>query len=165
MYRGPFGRRDYFGETDFMVNKKVRALAESSFNAIVCVGESLAVRDAGDAVRFVCDQVRALRLPVLTLTKLSIARLLTSPFWAIGTGRTATPEQAEIASAIRATVADLVGEQAAQKMRVLYGGSMKAQAPTVSWHARISMAALLAGPRLKLKISAKLVEIASGYAE
>ena len=52
-------RRDYFGETDSKVNKKVRALAESSFNAIVCVGESLAVRDAGDAVRFVCDQVRA----------------------------------------------------------------------------------------------------------
>lgn len=72
-------RRDYFGETDSMVNKKVRALAESSFNAIVCVGESLAVRDAGDAVRFVCDRY-APRLLALTLTKLSIARLLTNPY-------------------------------------------------------------------------------------
>ena len=118
-------RREYFGETDSMVNKKVRALAESSFNAIVCVGESLAVRDAGDAVRFVCDQVRA-ALAGLDAHEAEYCTIAYEPIWAIGTGRTATPEQAEeIAVAIRATVADLVGEQAAANMRVLYGGSMK----------------------------------------
>ncbi len=117
-------RREYFGETDSMVNKKVRALAEAGLNAIVCVGESLAVRDAGEASRFVCDQVRA-ALAGLDAAEAAFATIAYEPIWAIGTGRTATPEQAQaVCAAIRATLADMFGAAVADEMRVLYGGSM-----------------------------------------
>ena len=158
-------RREYFGETDSMVNKKVRALAESSFNAIVCVGESLAVRDADDAIRFVCDQVRA-ALAGLDAREAEYCTIAYEPIWAIGTGRTATPEQAEeIAAAIRATVADLVGEQAAANMRVLYGGSMKPENADGFMACPNIDGGLIGGASLKVEDFCELVEIASGYAE
>lgn len=158
-------RRDYFGETDSMVNKKVRALAESSFNAIVCVGESLAVRDAGDAVRFVCDQVRA-ALAGLDAHEAEYCTIAYEPIWAIGTGRTATPEQAEeIAAAIRATVADLVGEQSAANMRVLYGGSMKPENADGFMACPNIDGGLIGGASLKVEDFCELVEIASAYAD
>lgn len=118
-------RREMFGETDSNVNKKARALADAQLKAIVCVGESLAVRDAGDAEQFVCDQVRA-ALAGLDADEAAWCTIAYEPIWAIGTGRTATPEQAQaMAAAIRATVAELVGQEAADAMRILYGGSMK----------------------------------------
>ncbi len=118
-------RREMFGETDMDVNRKVRALAEARLNAIVCVGESLAMRDSGKAVGFVCDQVRA-ALAGLDADQATFVTIAYEPIWAIGTGRTATPEQAqEIAAAIRATVGEMLGHKAAQAMRILYGGSMK----------------------------------------
>ena len=120
-------RREMFGETDADVNRKVRSLADARMHAIVCVGESLALRDAGDetAVGFVCDQVRA-ALAGLDAEEAACCTIAYEPVWAIGTGRTATPEQAQaMAASIRATVADLVGEPTAEAMRILYGGSMK----------------------------------------
>lgn len=118
-------RREMFGETDTEVNRKVRALVDARMNAIVCVGESLSMRDAGGAAGFVCDQVRA-ALAGLDADELSFVCVAYEPIWAIGTGRTATPEQAQkIAAAIRATVAELAGDGAADAMRILYGGSMK----------------------------------------
>lgn len=118
-------RRDMFGETDMQVNRKVRALVEARMRPIVCVGESLAVREAGDAESFVCDQVRA-ALAGLEPDEASALCIAYEPVWAIGTGRTATPEQAEsMACAIRETVRALTGDAVADGMRILYGGSMK----------------------------------------
>lgn len=117
-------RRTLFGETNEDVNRKVKALTEGGLYAIVCVGESLAVRDEGTTEEFVCAQVRAAFAGVDALQARTCV-VAYEPIWAIGTGRTATPEQAEVVcAAIRATLADLYGAEVADEMRVLYGGSM-----------------------------------------
>ena len=158
-------RREYFGETDSMVNKKTRALAEAKLNAIVCVGESLAVRNSGDAVRFVCDQVRA-ALAGLDATEAAFCTIAYEPIWAIGTGRTATPEQAqEIAAAIRHAVAELIGDAAAQAMRILYGGSMKPENADGFLACADIDGGLIGGAALKVEDFTKLVEIAAGYSK
>ena len=118
-------RRQMFGETDADVNKKVKALVAARLGAVVCVGESLALRDAGTALEFVTAQVRA-AFAGLDNHEAERCVVAYEPIWAIGTGRTATPEQAEeMCAAIRAELASLFGEETAQKMRILYGGSMK----------------------------------------
>lgn len=117
-------RRELFGETDAMVNKKVKALVAGGLGAIVCVGESLAVREGGSTIEFVCAQVRA-ALAGLDADEIASCVVAYEPIWAIGTGRTATPEQAdEVCAAIRGTVAELAGNEVADGIRVLYGGSM-----------------------------------------
>ena len=117
-------RRELFGETNEDVNRKAKALVAGGIAPIVCVGESLAVRDAGTTDEYVCAQVRA-ALAGLDAADMAGAVIAYEPIWAIGTGRTATPEQAEaVCAAIRATLAELFGGEAAEEMRVLYGGSM-----------------------------------------
>ncbi len=117
-------RRTLFGETNEDVNRKVKALVAGGIAPIVCVGESLAVRDEGTTDEYVCAQVRA-ALAGLDEADMEGLVVAYEPIWAIGTGRTATPEQAQaVCSAIRATVADLFDAQVADDMRVLYGGSM-----------------------------------------
>ncbi len=117
-------RRNLFGETNEGVNRKVKALIEGKIKPIVCVGESLAVRDAGTYLDFVCAQVRAAYAGIDGADAADTV-VAYEPVWAIGTGRTATPEQAEdVCAAIRATLAELFGADVAEKMRVLYGGSM-----------------------------------------
>lgn len=117
-------RRELFGETDAMVNKKVKALVAGGLGAIVCVGESLAVREGGSTIEFVCAQVRA-AFAGLDADEIASCVVAYEPIWAIGTGRTATPEQAdEVCAAIRGTVAELAGAEVAEGVRVLYGGSM-----------------------------------------
>lgn len=117
-------RRSLFGETNEDVNNKVKALVAGGMSPIICCGESLAVREEGTTDEFVCAQISA---AFAGLTELEASKCVVAyePIWAIGTGRTATPEQAEaVCAAIRATVADMFGEQVAEGMRVLYGGSM-----------------------------------------
>ena len=117
-------RRELFGETNEDVNRKVKALVEGGLYAIVCVGESLAVRDEGTTDEYVTAQVRAAFAGV-DASDAAGCVVAYEPIWAIGTGRTATPEQAEaVCAAIRATLAELFGGEAAEEMRVLYGGSM-----------------------------------------
>lgn len=117
-------RRGYFGETNEDVNRKVRALLDGGLYAVACVGESLSVRDEGGAEEFVCAQVRA-AFAGLEPEEAAKCVVAYEPIWAIGTGRTATPEQAQdICAAIRATLADMFGVETADEMRVLYGGSM-----------------------------------------
>ena len=117
-------RREYFGETDEIVNLKVKELVLNKVNAIVCVGESLNVRDSERHIEFVTAQVRA-ALAGLDVEDLDRVVVAYEPIWAIGTGRTATPEQAEeVCAAIRATIAESFTQEAADSVRVLYGGSM-----------------------------------------
>lgn len=117
-------RREIFGETNEEVNRKVKALVEADLYAIVCVGESLAVRDEGTTLDYVRAQVRAAFAGVECIDAKRCV-VAYEPIWAIGTGRTATPEQAEeVCADIRVTLADMYGQDAAQEMRVLYGGSM-----------------------------------------
>ena len=117
-------RRGYFGETNEDVNRKVKALIAGQIIPIVCVGESLAVRDEGTTLEFVCAQVRAAFAGV-DASSAERCVIAYEPIWAIGTGRTATPEQAqEVCAAIRQTLAEMYGDAVADAMRVLYGGSM-----------------------------------------
>ncbi len=119
-------RRDYFGETDDTVNRKVNAVFAAEMVPIMCVGESLAVRDADETTSFVRGQVMAgaAGLDAERAGRLVIAY---EPIWAIGTGRTPTPEAAnDVCRTIRATVGAMYGPPAAMRVRVLYGGSVNA---------------------------------------
>jgi triosephosphate isomerase len=118
-------RRQYFGETDETVEKKTRAAVAGGLKAIVCVGETLKERDANQAQDVVRRQVRQ-GLGRLTATDLSHIIVAYEPVWAIGTGRTATPEiAAEMHATIRKTFAEIFNEDAAGALRILYGGSVK----------------------------------------
>lgn len=118
-------RRQYFSETDEAVNRKIRAALAVGLAPIVCVGETLSEREAGRTLTVVERQVRgALRgYETSALEKVTLAY---EPVWAIGTGRTATPEQAEeVQGEIRKILARIGGPRAAEQIRILYGGSVK----------------------------------------
>ena len=118
-------RRDYFGETDEDVNKKAKALMAHGIVPISCCGESLEVREAGKHVEFVVDQIKK-DTEGLTITDPSKYVIAYEPIWAIGTGKTATADDAqEVCGAIRATLVEVFGEEVASGIRVLYGGSAK----------------------------------------
>ena len=118
-------RRQFFAETDETVAKKTRAAIDGGLHAIVCVGETLAERDAGRAVEVVRRQVHG-GLGQFTESELSRTTIAYEPVWAIGTGRTATPEIAqEMHSEIRRTILEIHGAGAASGIRILYGGSVK----------------------------------------
>jgi len=117
-------RRELFGETDEIVAKKLRAVLAADMQPIVCVGESLAQREAGETDAFVSGQVHAAfaKLPSDKAARCVVAY---EPIWAIGTGRNATPDDANATiGVIRSTLRDIVGGTAAE-MRILYGGSVK----------------------------------------
>ena len=118
-------RRQYYGETDETVNKKIGAALAAQLLAIVCVGEQLEQRDAGRAEQVVGEQLSQ-GMRNLTVSDASRIIVAYEPVWAIGTGRTATPETAEQMHAfIRSRVRELFGDPAGEGMRILYGGSVK----------------------------------------
>ncbi len=117
-------RRQYFGETDDTVNRKVRKAIEHGLVPILCVGEHLAEREAGQAEDVVSRQVRK-GLSGVVLGRPGDLVIAYEPVWAIGTGRTATPAQAqEMHSHIRSLLRDQFGEAAGDAIEILYGGSM-----------------------------------------
>ena len=117
-------RRQYFAETDQTVNKRALAALNAGLKVIICVGESLQQREEGVTEELVRMQTK-IALRDVTAEQMANVVIAYEPIWAIGTGRTATPEQAEaVCAAIRATLADLYGAEVAEEMRVLYGGSM-----------------------------------------
>jgi triosephosphate isomerase len=118
-------RRSYFGETDTVVNKKVVAALEATLKPIVCIGETLGERDSGRYEQILEMQVRG-SLGGLSAEDLGEIVIAYEPVWAIGTGRTATPTQAQEAHAfIRGVVAAEWDAATAEKMRIQYGGSVK----------------------------------------
>lgn len=117
-------RRQVFNESDDEVNNKVKALFAGGIIPIVCCGESLDVREAGETLKFVEGQVRA-AFEGLASEQVARSVIAYEPIWAIGTGRAATPDQAqETCEHIRSVVRDIAGDEAESMVRVLYGGSM-----------------------------------------
>jgi triosephosphate isomerase len=118
-------RRQYFGETDDSVNRKVRAALTNSLKPIVCVGESLAQYEAGETDRVVSSQVRR-GLAELTAEQMKDVVIAYEPVWAIGTGKAATGEGANavVVRSIRGPLSDMFGQETAQATRVQYGGSV-----------------------------------------
>ena len=118
-------RRQYFGETDESVNKKIRAALGAGLEPIVCIGETLAEREAGET-EAVLERQLTVGLAGLTEAEFSPMMIAYEPVWAIGTGRTATPEIAEEAHRyIRRRLGRMVSQGVAERLRILYGGSVK----------------------------------------
>ena len=118
-------RRQLFGETDEGVNQRLSASLAAGLKPIVCIGETLGERDAGRVEDVVLGQLDR-SLAGLTSQQATATTVAYEPVWAIGTGRTATPEQAEeVHAMIRNRLTAIFGEDAAQQMRVQYGGSVK----------------------------------------
>ena len=120
-------RRQYFAETDETVNKRAKAALAGGLKPIICVGESLAQREQGVTEELVRMQVK-IALNGVTADELKNVVIAYEPIWAIGTGKTATADQAqEVCAAIRKVVGELYGEDAAKALTVQYGGSMNAK--------------------------------------
>ncbi len=118
-------RREYFGETDETVNKKLLAALNHGLKPIVCVGEVLAERESGKTEEVLLRQIRK-ALEGVTGGQCMSTVIAYEPVWAIGTGKTATPEMAEEAHAIiRKDIARTLGRKVADATRILYGGSVK----------------------------------------
>lgn len=155
-------RRQYFGETNETVNKKVIAAIENGILPIVCVGETLAENEAGDTKRIVSDQVlEAFReIPPDKSPELIVAY---EPIWAIGTGKAASGEGANeiIGSVVRGSLVELFGKENAEKIRILYGGSVKADNATEFFSQSDIDGGLIGGASLKAEDFVKIVEAAA----
>lgn len=117
-------RRQYFGETDETVNSRAKAALAAGIIPIICVGESLEQREAGETDALVSGQVQA-GLAGITAEQAAGLVIAYEPIWAIGTGKTATDEQAnETIGVIRKTLAGMYGQAVADQVRIQYGGSM-----------------------------------------
>ena len=150
-------RRQYFGETDDTVNRKLKAALAAGLTPIVCVGEVLQERESGLTEEVICRQC----LRGLSGISGEVARTLViayEPVWAIGTGKTATPQIAgEAHAVIRSEAANALGKHVAENMRVLYGGSVKPEnAKALMSEAEID-GALVGGASLDPKSFAAIV--------
>ena len=151
-------RRQYFGETDDTVNRKLRAALVVGLKPIVCVGEVLQEREAGvteDILRRQCS-IAFREISAGGAHPIVVAY---EPVWAIGTGKTATPEvAAEAHRVIRAQAAEAFGEDVAAKMRILYGGSVKPENATALMSQPEIDGALVGGASLDAKSFAAIVK-------
>ena len=118
-------RREYFAESDAFINEKVLGALRNDLKPILCVGETLEQREHGNTLGVVDAQVRG-GLKQVTSEEAESLVIAYEPVWAIGTGKTATPQMAqEVHASIRGILADLFGSDPAEKIRIQYGGSMK----------------------------------------
>ncbi len=118
-------RREYFGETDETVNQRTKACIGSGLDAIVCVGETIDQRRADETEAVVTKQIQG-GLAGLSADDMKKITIAYEPVWAIGTGETASPEQAQdVHAVIRKLLTDMFGEDCAQQVRIQYGGSVK----------------------------------------
>ncbi len=114
-------RRQYFGETDETVNKKLKAAIKHNLNAIVCVGETLVQREANETFKVIEKQIKD-GLSGLATRDWGLVTIAYEPVWAIGTGKTASPEQAQD---VHAHIRKLLPKEIGNDVRILYGGSVK----------------------------------------
>jgi triosephosphate isomerase len=155
-------RRQYFGETDDTVNRKVQTALAHGITPIVCVGETLEENEAGQTVEVVARQVQQ-GLAGLNLTEGSALIIAYEPVWAIGTGKASTAEGANtvVADVIRPAVANLFGSSFAQDLRVLYGGSVKGSNAAEYFAQPDIDGALVGGASLKASEFTQIVQAAS----
>jgi len=140
-------RRQYFNETDEIINKKIKAALKVGLKPILCIGERLEENEAGLTAEVVTKQLKLALVGIDDLSKMIIAY---EPIWAIGTGRAATGEQAnQTISLIRRTISKLYGERVAQDLRILYGGSVTADNATEFMQQPEIDGALVGGASLK----------------
>lgn len=154
--------RAYLGETDEGVNKKAKALLAHGLKPIIAVGESLAQNEAGETTSFVGGQVRA-ALAGISAADMANVVIAYEPIWAIGTGKSATSQQANdiIGGTVRATVADLYGAEVAASVRIQYGGSVK-PSNMVEYMSQPDIdGALVGGASLKVEDFTELVRLAA----
>ncbi|QYM79864.1 triose-phosphate isomerase [Horticoccus luteus] len=154
-------RRAYFAETDAFINEKVIAGLKHQLRPILCVGETLAEREAGDTLKVVQTQLEG---GLAGTNKDQAASLVIAyePVWAIGTGKVATSEQAqEVHAFIRGLLAKLYTEPVAQRMRILYGGSMKPANAAELLAQRDIDGGLIGGASLEARSFVELIKIAA----
>lgn len=150
-------RRSYFHETDAMVNRKTKAALAAGLHPIVCVGETLEQREAGATEKVVTAQVEG-SLAGLSSREMVETVIAYEPVWAIGTGRTATPQQAqEVHALIRGLLRRLFDEHVAQSVRIQYGGSMKSSNARELLHQPDIDGGLVGGASLEAKSFADIV--------
>ena len=151
-------RRSIFGEDDALIAEKVALARQEKLDVILCIGESLEIRQAGNTLQVVLSQ---LKKGLSQLTKLDGVTIAYEPVWAIGTGVTATPEQAqEVHAAIRAWIRENFGEKAADSIRIQYGGSVKPNNAAEILAKPDIDGALVGGASLKLESFMAIVEAA-----
>ena len=154
-------RRQYFGETDETVNKRTRAVIAAGLTAIVCVGETLEEREAGKLNEVI---ERQMNVGLKDVSAADCAKLVIAyePVWAIGTGKTATPDQAqEVHALIREILAKLVGAETAETVRIQYGGSMKPSNAAELLAKKDIDGGLIGGAALKAADFAGIIEAAA----
>jgi len=155
-------RRDIFGETDEMVNAKVKAILKYGMTPIMCCGESLAEREAGETEAKVLGQISA-GLAGLEAEQVASMVIAYEPIWAIGTGKTATADDAQaVCKAIRNAVAAQFGTDAAAAVRIQYGGSVKAGTTEELMAQPDVDGALVGGASLDPEEFARIVQFAAG---
>ena len=155
-------RRDYHAESDELVAAKAAASHKHGLTPIVCVGEKLDVREAGQHVSYVVDQLKG-SLAGLSREQLAGTVIAYEPVWAIGTGKTASAADAqEVCAAIRAALAELADNEIAEKLRVLYGGSVNASNVGELLEQADVDGGLVGGASLKPDEFAQLSAIAAG---
>jgi triosephosphate isomerase (TIM) len=153
-------RRQYFGETDEIVSKKVKKALSEGLKVILCVGETLSERDGNITEKVLERQVRA-GLNGVTPEQLKSVVIAYEPVWAIGTGRNATPQQAQDAHAfIRSVVAKMLGDGSAHDLTIQYGGSMKPENSAELLSQPDVDGGLIGGAGLKADSFAKIVKSA-----
>jgi triosephosphate isomerase len=154
-------RREYFGETDSIVNKKTLAALAANLKPIVCIGETLEEREAGKVNEVIKNQLEGALVGV-TADSADTLVVAYEPVWAIGTGKTATPEMAEeVHAEIRCLLAGLIGEEASEKVRIIYGGSMKPENADDLLAQKNIDGGLIGGAALKANSFAALVQSAA----
>lgn len=151
-------RREMFNETDEAVNKKVRAALTHGIVPIICCGETLEEREAGETVAKVAGQIRA-ALDGFTTDEVAHMVIAYEPIWAIGTGKTATADDAnETCGEIRAVVAEMYGAETAEAIRIQYGGSVKPENIVELLGKEHIDGALVGGASLQVESYLKLLE-------
>ena len=150
-------RRQYFAETDETVNLKVKSALENNLKPIICVGETLEQREHGETEKIIESQIK-LALKDLTKEQIRAIIIAYEPVWAIGTGKTATPEEANnVIKYIRKQIKELYNEEIAENIIIQYGGSVKASNAEELFNMSDIDGALVGGASLNYKEFSEIV--------